>query len=106
MALKLGVACLHVGKGAMGALLGACFVAVAGTAALTSYASPFAPSSRLSTATSASGFVCAGLVHLDPLDPWILDKKLHINKRIGESVEKDDQTKRKGAPFEERAENG
>ena len=69
MALKLGVACLHVGKGVIQALLGACFVAVAGATALTSSALPIAATTRLPTATTAAGFVCAGLVHLDPLDP-------------------------------------
>jgi len=69
MALKLGAVCLHVGKGAIRALLGACFVAVAGTATLTASALPFATTTRLSAAATALGFVCAGLVHLDPLDP-------------------------------------
>jgi len=70
MALKLGAVCLHVGKGAIRALLGAWFVAVAGpTAALTTSALPVAAASRLTTATATLGFVCAGLVHLDPLDP-------------------------------------
>jgi len=68
MALKLGVMCLHVGKGVMQALLGACFVAVAGTSALTASALPIAASSRLTAAATTSGFVCAGLDPLDPLD--------------------------------------
>ena len=68
MALKLGVACLHVGKGATKALLGACFVAVAGTAALATSALPFAAATRLTTAAATLGFVCAGPDPLDPLD--------------------------------------
>ena len=69
MALKLGVTCLYVGEGAIKALLGACIVAVAGATALPASASPIATTARLATAATTSGFVCAGLVHLDPLDP-------------------------------------
>ena len=68
MALKLGVACPHVSKGATRALLGAWFVAVAGAAALTTSASPFATTTRLASAAAPSGFVCAGPDPLDPLD--------------------------------------
>ena len=68
MALKLGVACLHVGKSVIQALLGACFVAVAGAATLSASVSPIATAARLASATPSSGFVCAGPDPLDPLD--------------------------------------
>ena len=68
MALKLGVTCPHVGKGVMQALLGAWIVAVAGATTLTSSALPFATPTRLTTAASPLGFVCAGPDPLDPLD--------------------------------------
>ena len=68
MALKLGAMCLYVGKGAIGALLGACFVAVAGAATLATSALPVASATRLTSASTSSGFVCAGPDPLDPLD--------------------------------------
>ena len=68
MVLKLGAMCLHVGKGATQTLLGAWFVAVAGSTALTTSALPFATTTRLAPAATSLGFVCAGPDPLDPLD--------------------------------------
>ena len=80
-------------------------MAVAGAALLTTSALPFVTANILASAAAASAFVCAGPDHLDPLDPWTLEGKLKQNDRIDKIKLEGDKTGRKGARFEEGAEN-